>query len=70
MVVGENPSLNMCPRKSPQKPKEKLTTNALIAEMKFFGIPIENLLIASARKSGLMVAKIMFALVATRETIK
>jgi len=56
--------------KSPTKPKKRLTTNALIAEMRFFGIPIESSLIASARKSGLMVARITSGLVAMRETIR
>ena len=38
--------------------------------MRFFGILIKNLLTANARKSGLMVARIIFGLVATRETIR
>jgi hypothetical protein len=62
--------INLCQRKSPTKPKKRLTTNALIAEMGFFGIPIKNSLIASARKFGLMVARITSGLVATRETIR
>ena len=69
MVVGENPSLNIYQRKSPQKQKEKLITNALIAEMRFFGIPIKNSPIAPVRKSGLMVARITSAFVATKKTI-
>jgi len=58
MAVGENTSLNLCQRKSPTKPKKKLTTNALIAEMRFFGIPIKSSPTASVRKSGLIVARI------------
>ena len=37
--------------------------------MRFFGIPIRNSLIVSARRSGLMVARITSGSVATRETI-
>ena len=47
-----------CRRKSPIKLKEKLTTNALIAGMRFFGIPTRSLLIANARKFGLMVVRV------------
>ncbi|KKT91122.1 MAG: hypothetical protein UW91_C0038G0001 [Parcubacteria group bacterium GW2011_GWF2_45_11] len=41
----------------------------VIAEMRFFGIPIKNSLTVNARKSGLMDARIMSGSVATRETI-
>jgi hypothetical protein len=70
VVAGETPRINLCQRKSPTKPKKRLTTNALIAEMRFFGIPTESLPTVSARKSGLIVARTTFGLVATRETIR
>jgi len=38
--------------------------------MRFFGIPIKNLLTVNARKSGLMVVRITSGLVAMRETIR
>jgi len=61
---------NLCKRKSPTKPKRNLTTNALIAEMRFFGIPIKSLPTANARRCGLMVARIMYGSVARRKTVK
>jgi len=38
--------------------------------MRFFGIPIENSLIASVKKSGLMVARAISGLVAKRKTVR
>ena len=68
--MKDNRQYNLCQRKSPPTPKKILTTNALIAEMRFFGIPIKNSPTASVKKFGLMVVRIMSGLVAMRETIR
>jgi len=44
----------------PIKPRETFITNAVIVEMKFFGIPTKNLLTANARNSVWMDANIIF----------
>ena len=58
------------PKEIATKPNKKLTTNALIAEMRFFGIPIKSSPTVSARKYGLMDARITFGLVAKRKTVR
>jgi len=70
VVAGKTPRIILCRRKSPTKLKKRLTTNVLIAEMKFFGIPIKNSLTASVRKSGLMVVRTTFGLVVTRKIVR
>jgi len=66
----DNHRQNLCQRKSPTKPKKRLTTNVLIVEMRFFGIPIKNSPTANVKKSGLMVVRITFGLVAKRKTVR
>ena len=56
--------------KTKTQTQKKLTGNALIAEMRFFGIPIKRWLSANARKCGLIVARITFGLVAKRKTVR
>jgi hypothetical protein len=56
--------------KLPTKLNRKLTINALIVEMRFFGILIKSLPTASARKSGLIVAKTISELVEKRKIVR